>query len=94
MKIQSVEVIPLAASFPSTLRFGTTDRLTSPNVVVILRTDDGAVGFGEACPVPAFPSQDSRSRSSTAGSQSLTGPDWAAPSTNQSCIASTPGRRA
>jgi L-alanine-DL-glutamate epimerase-like enolase superfamily enzyme len=57
MKIQSIEVIPLAASFRSTFRFGTTDRSTSPNVVVILRTDDGAVGFGEACPVLAFTSE-------------------------------------
>jgi L-alanine-DL-glutamate epimerase-like enolase superfamily enzyme len=57
MKILSVEAIPLAASFKSTFRFGTTDRSTSPNVVVIIRTDDGQVGYGEACPVPAFTSE-------------------------------------
>ena len=57
MKIASVEAVPLAASFRSTFRFGTTDRTTSPNVVVIIRTDDGAVGYGEACPVPAFTSE-------------------------------------
>lgn len=57
MKIQSVEAIPLAASFKSTFRFGTTDRSTSPNVVVVIRTDEGHVGFGEACPVPAFTSE-------------------------------------
>jgi L-alanine-DL-glutamate epimerase-like enolase superfamily enzyme len=57
MKIQSVEAIPVAASFKSTFRFGTTDRSTSPNVVVIIRTDDGHVGYGEACPVPAFTSE-------------------------------------
>ena len=57
MKIQSVEAIPIAASFKSTFRFGTTDRTTSPNVVVAIRTDDGAVGYGEACPVPAFTSE-------------------------------------
>ena len=57
MKIQSIEAIPLAASFKSTFRFGTTDRSTSPNVVVIIRTDDGPVGYGEACPVPAFTSE-------------------------------------
>ena len=54
MKIHSVEAVPLAASFKSTFRFGTTDRTTSPNVVVIVRTDEGPVGYGEACPVPAF----------------------------------------
>jgi muconate cycloisomerase len=26
-------------------------------VVVLIRTDDGAVGYGEACPVPAFTSE-------------------------------------
>jgi L-alanine-DL-glutamate epimerase-like enolase superfamily enzyme len=57
MQIQSIEPIPVAASFRSTFRFGTTDRTTSPNVVVIIRTHDGAVGYGEACPVPAFTSE-------------------------------------
>ncbi|MEV7393256.1 MULTISPECIES: enolase C-terminal domain-like protein [unclassified Streptomyces] len=61
MKIQSVEAIPVAASFRSTFRFGTTDRTTSPNVVVIIRTDEGPVGYGEACPVPAFTSETQRS---------------------------------
>jgi L-alanine-DL-glutamate epimerase-like enolase superfamily enzyme len=54
MKITSVEAIPLAASFKEVFRFGTTDRSTSPNVVVRIATEDGAVGYGEACPVPAF----------------------------------------
>ena len=31
MKIASVEAIPIAASFKTTFRFGTTDRSTSPN---------------------------------------------------------------
>ncbi|TCP39172.1 muconate cycloisomerase [Tamaricihabitans halophyticus] len=57
MKITSVEAIPLAVSFRSTFRFGTTDRSTSPNVVVLIRTDDGVTGYGEACPVPAFTSE-------------------------------------
>lgn len=57
MKIRSVESIPLAASFKTTFRFGTTDRSTSPNVVIIIRTDDGVSGYGEACPVPAFTSE-------------------------------------
>ena len=61
MKIKSSEAIPVAAAFKSTFRFGTTDRTTSPNVVVIIRTDDGAVGYGEACPVPAFTSETQRS---------------------------------
>jgi len=61
MKIESIEAIPLAASFNTTFRFGTTDRSTSPNVIVIIRTDDGHVGYGEAVPVPAFTSETQRS---------------------------------
>ena len=61
MKITSVEAVPVAVSFRATFRFGTTDRSTSPNVIVVVRTDDGAVGFGEACPVPAFTSETQRS---------------------------------
>jgi muconate cycloisomerase len=61
MRIQSIEAIPVAASFKSTFRFGTTDRTTSPNVVVIIRTDDGVAGYGEACPVPAFTSETQKS---------------------------------
>lgn len=57
MRIDAVEAVPLAVSFRETFRFGTTDRSTSPNVVVIVRTDGGQVGFGEACPVPAFTSE-------------------------------------
>src|SRR3954447_18175845 len=57
MKITSVEAIPLAVSFKQVFRFGTTDRSTSPNVIVRITTDDGVVGFGEACPVPAFTSE-------------------------------------
>src|SRR3954447_9742335 len=56
MRIVAVEALPLAVSFRETFRFGTTDRTTSPNVVVLLRSDDGHVGYGEACPVPAFTS--------------------------------------
>ncbi|MGH2863291.1 MAG: mandelate racemase/muconate lactonizing enzyme family protein [Solirubrobacteraceae bacterium] len=61
MRIESVEAIPIAASFKATFRFGTTDRQTSPNVVVVLRTDEGLIGYGEACPVPAFTSETQRS---------------------------------
>jgi L-alanine-DL-glutamate epimerase-like enolase superfamily enzyme len=57
MKIKSVEAVPVAASFRTTFRFGTTDRTISPNVVVIIRTEDGLAGYGEACPVPAFTSE-------------------------------------
>jgi L-alanine-DL-glutamate epimerase-like enolase superfamily enzyme len=57
VKITSVEAIPLAATFARTFRFGTTDRTTSPNVVVAIRTDDDLVGYGEACPVQAFTSE-------------------------------------
>ena len=61
MLIDSIEAIPLAAKFTNTFRFGTTDRSTSPNVVVIIRTDDGNVGYGEAVPVPAFTSETQKS---------------------------------
>jgi muconate cycloisomerase len=61
MKIRAVEAIPVAASFKSTFRFGTTDRTTSPNVIVVIRSDDGVDGFGEACPVPAFTSETQKS---------------------------------
>lgn len=57
MKIQSVEAIPVAASFNSMFKFGTINRSTSPNVVVILRSDEGHVGYGEAVAVPAFTSE-------------------------------------
>jgi L-alanine-DL-glutamate epimerase-like enolase superfamily enzyme len=57
VKITSVEAIPLAASFKQVFRFGTTDRSTSPNVIVRITTDEGVVGYGEACPVPAFTSE-------------------------------------
>lgn len=61
MKIHSIEAIPVAASFRSTFRFGTTDRSTSPNVIVRIETDDGVVGYGEACPVPAFTAETQQS---------------------------------
>jgi muconate cycloisomerase len=57
MKIISVEAIPLAASFKKVFRFGTTDRSTSPNVIVRIAAEDGVVGYGEACPVQAFTSE-------------------------------------
>jgi muconate cycloisomerase len=57
VKITAVEAVPLAVSFKEAFRFGTTDRTTSPNVVVVVRTDEGPVGYGEACPVPAFTSE-------------------------------------
>ena len=57
MKITSVEAIPLAASFKQVFRFGTTDRSTSPNVIVRIATDEGVLGYGEACPVQAFTSE-------------------------------------
>ncbi|RJO71451.1 hypothetical protein D5S18_25120 [Nocardia panacis] len=61
MKIQSVEAVPLTVSFRTAFRFGTTDRTTSPNVVVIIRSDDGVAGYGEACPVPAFTGETQKS---------------------------------
>lgn len=53
-KIISVDAVPLEARFRETFRFATTDRSTSPNVVLVLRDEDGVLGYGEACPVPAF----------------------------------------
>ena len=54
LKIRSVEAIPLDVSLRHTLRFGNVDRKQSQNVVVRITTEDGLVGYGEACPVPAF----------------------------------------
>lgn len=59
--IDSVEAIPLAAKFRETFRFGTIDRTASPNVLLVLRDSDGAIGYGEACPVPAFTGETQRS---------------------------------
>jgi muconate cycloisomerase len=52
--IRDIEAIPLRIGFRETFRFGTTDRKQSPNVVLRITTSDGVVGYGEACPVPAF----------------------------------------
>lgn len=57
MTITAVEAIPLAASFKQVFRFGTTDRTSSPNVIVRIASEDGVIGYGEACPVPAFTSE-------------------------------------
>jgi L-alanine-DL-glutamate epimerase-like enolase superfamily enzyme len=61
VRIDAVEAIPLSVSFRTAFRFGTTDRTTSPNVVVIVRTSDGVAGYGEACPVSAFTAETQRS---------------------------------
>jgi len=55
--IRAVEAIPIAASFKQVFRFGTTDRSSSPNVIVRITSDEGVAGYGEACPVPAFTSE-------------------------------------
>ncbi len=57
MRIESVEAIPLKASFRVPFRFGQTTRTASPNVLVAIRGSEGHVGWGEACPVPAFTSE-------------------------------------
>jgi muconate cycloisomerase len=54
MKIRAIEAIPLDIGFPQTFKFGTADRNASSNVLVRVDTDEGLVGWGEACPVPAF----------------------------------------
>lgn len=54
MRIRSIEAIPLDIGFSQTFRFGTTDRRRSHNVILKMTTDEGLVGYGEACPVSAF----------------------------------------
>lgn len=54
MKIRAIDAIPLRISFRQVHRFGTTDRRQSHNVVIRITTDDGLVGYGEACPIQAF----------------------------------------
>lgn len=54
MKIQSLEAIPLNIGFKQLFQFGLIDRKASQNVILKITTNDGLVGYGEACPVPAF----------------------------------------
>jgi L-alanine-DL-glutamate epimerase-like enolase superfamily enzyme len=54
VRIRSVEAIPLDVRFKETFSFGSTDRDRSPNVILRMTTDEGIVGYGEACPIPAF----------------------------------------
>ena len=53
-RIVSVEAIPLDAGFARLFKFGTVDRRRSSNVAVRIRSESGAIGYGEACPVVAF----------------------------------------
>jgi L-alanine-DL-glutamate epimerase-like enolase superfamily enzyme len=52
MKIVGIEAIPLEAEFKEPFRFGRIVRTRSSNVLVRIDTDQGIVGWGEACPVP------------------------------------------
>lgn len=52
MKIASIEAIPLHATLSKPFKFGHVIRLVSANVVIKITGEDGAVGWGEACPVP------------------------------------------
>jgi L-alanine-DL-glutamate epimerase-like enolase superfamily enzyme len=52
MRIARVETVPLDARLISPFRFGNVVRTTSANVLVRLVSEDGLVGYGEACPVP------------------------------------------
>ena len=52
MRITSVEAIPVTARLSRPFRFAGVERVESQNVVVIVRTDEGFTGYGEACPVP------------------------------------------
>src|SRR5262245_52210253 len=52
MKIASVDAVPLAARLKVPSRFGNVVRTSSANVLVRITSEDGLVGYGEACPVP------------------------------------------
>lgn len=54
MKITSVRASRPGIGFASTFSFGSIDRREPYNVLVRIETDDGGMGVGEACPVPAF----------------------------------------
>ena len=51
-RIASVEAVPFAARLREPFRFGNVVRTTSANVLVRVTTENGLVGYGEACPVP------------------------------------------
>src|SRR3954471_19106105 len=52
MMIARGGAVPLAARARAAIRFGNVVRTMSPNVLVRVTTEDGLVGYGEACPVP------------------------------------------
>src|SRR5215211_2941652 len=52
MRIARVDAVPLDARLKTPFRFGNVVRTTSSNVLVRITTEDGLVGYGEACPVP------------------------------------------
>lgn len=54
VKIRTIEAIALNIGFKETFSFGNTDRKRSPNVIVKITSEDGVIGYGEACPVSAF----------------------------------------
>lgn len=54
MRITTVRAVRPAIGFANTFSFGSIDRREPFNVLVEIETDDGLVGVGEACPVPAF----------------------------------------
>jgi muconate cycloisomerase len=64
-RIRSVEAIPLRIGFKETFRFGSVDRKQSANVIVRITTNDGVIGYGEACPVPAFTAETQESITAT-----------------------------
>ncbi len=61
MKIYSLEAIPLKVGFKQLFKFGLIDRKVSQNVILKIRTEEGLVGYGEACPVPAFTAETQKS---------------------------------
>lgn len=61
MKIHSLEAIPLNVGFKQLFKFGLIDRKASQNVILKIKTEEGLVGYGEACPVPAFTAETQKS---------------------------------
>lgn len=52
MKIVEIDAVPLDAQLSAPFKFGHVVRTRSANVIVRIMSDDGVVGWGEACPVP------------------------------------------
>jgi len=54
VKITGIEIYPLQADFKKPFSFSGITRLSSNNVILTITADQGACGWGEACPVPGM----------------------------------------